>query len=403
MQHPDRTRLDSLDLLRGIAILGILPMNVLGFALPFEAYSNPLAMGPLTQGEWWAWRVSHLVFDQKFITIFSALFGAGLLLLDAKATRAGHGTGWFLRRMGWLLAIGMLHAYLLWSGDILACYAIVGTLAWLLRRLPSGWLVAIGLALLAVPVLIALLLHALVRFMPAEAIEGMRLQWSPPREELERAIDAYRGGWLEQMPQRAMDTMMFQLAVFFLWALWRVGGVMLLGMVLLRSGFLAARWSTGAYASIALAGLAVGGAISGWGLRWNEAIQYAAPDAMTIGPIFNYVGSLFSALGWAAVAMLLSRLDVPASILPTLEGVGRTSLSNYLLQTAICTTIFYGHGLGWHGHVDRVHLLLVVLLVWLIQVTLTTFWLRRFEIGPVEWAWRSLADWRRLPIRPREA
>lgn len=394
------SRVASLDLLRGVAILGILPMNILAFALVPAAYQNPLAMGPISEGEWWSWRVTHLLFDQRFMTIFALLFGAGIALLDRRPPGEGStSAGRFHRRMAWLLVFGLVHAYGFWHGDILVTYAVCAMLVFPLRRLASRWLVAIAVPLLLVPIGMWLLLAAAARVMPPEALAEMGAGWSPPSEEIRRTIAAYRGSWLEQMPERATSAVLMQTFVFGFWSLWRVTALMLLGIVLLRSGFLSASWSLGGYLLGACLGFATGLAVTGWGLVHNEAIDYAMVDAMTIGSIFNHVGSLFGAFGWACLVLSLARLGRPAWLLPSLEAVGRTSFSNYLFQTLACTTIFNGHGLGWYALVDRLHLWLVVIGVWIAQIVLTGLWLRWFAIGPIEWLWRSLAAWRRLPIR----
>jgi len=386
-------RLASLDLLRGIAILGILPMNILAFGLAMAAYQNPMALGPLEGGERIAWLATHLLFDQRFMTIFATLFGAGIAILAARPARPGDSpTRRHYRRMAWLLAFGMIHAYGVWFGDILACYAAVAMLIWPLRNLASAWLLAIAAALLAVPLVVNLGLDLLLRLIP-EAQRGEALAaWSPTPEMIAEEESAYRSGWLAQMPHRALAALLMQTWVFFAWALWRAAGLMLVGIVLLRSGFLAAAWRPATYAGLALLGLALGVAITHWGVRRNEAIEFAAIDAMTIGANFNYLGSLFGALGWASATMLLAQVARPRWLLGALEAVGRTSLSNYLLQSILCTTLFYGHGFGWFGRLDRIELWAVVAAVWAVQIALTLGWLRIAPIGPFEWVWRRLAS-----------
>lgn len=393
-------RLTSLDLLRGVAILGILPMNILAFGLPMAAYQNPLALGPIAEGEWWSWRATHLLFDQRFMTIFAVMFGAGICLLESRP--AGPGTtprGRFYRRMAWLLPLGLLHAHLLWYGDILVAYALCGMLVFPLRRLASPWLVAIATLLLAVPPLLMIALHAATIHAPPEILSGMREAWAPSPEAIARTIAAYRGDWLEQMPERTTEAAFMQTGAFLMWSLWRASGLMLLGIVSLRIGFLSGRWSTKAYIAGSIAGFAGGLAITGFGLHRNEAIAYEMIDAMTLGSLPNYFGSVFGAFGWASAALAIWRVLGNFPLLGALEAVGRTSLSNYLLQTAICTWLFYGHGLGWFGLIDRVNLWLVVLTVWVVQVVATNLWTRWFAVGPVEWAWRSLASWQLLPLR----
>ena len=397
-------RVASLDLLRGVAILGILPMNILGFGLIVEAYQNPLAMGPADPASMWAWRITHLLFDQRFMTIFCVMFGAGVALLAERPTRPGvSAAGRHYRRMGWLLALGCVHAYGIWYGDILANYAVCAMLIWPLRRLASGWLCAIAGTLLMVPPLIMAALALLIGFAPEAMIPKIMASWSPPPDLVAEEIAAMRGGWLDQMPVRAANAALMQFAMFFMWALWRTTALMMLGIVLYRSGFLSAAWRPRTNALLAVLATLVGLALTGTGIVRAERAEFAGTSMITTWTNWNYFGSLFGALGWASAIMLIAQAARPAWLLAPLEAVGRTSLSNYLLQSVICTLIFYGHGLGWFGHLDRVQLWGVVLAVWGLQIALTLLWLRVASVGPVEWAWRSLAAWRPLPLLLRAA
>ncbi len=395
-------RVASLDLLRGVAILGILPMNIVAFGMVPAAYQNPLAMGPTDPASMWAWRITHLLFDQRFMTIFCVMFGAGVALLAERPTRPGvSAAGRHYRRMGWLLALGCLHAYGIWYGDILANYAVCAMLIWPLRRLASGWLCAIAGTLLMVPPLIMAALALVIGFAPEAMMPKMMASWAPPPELVAEEIAAMRGGWLEQMPVRAVNAALMQFGIFLMWALWRTTALMMLGIVLYRSGFLSAAWRPRTYALLAILATVVGLALTGAGIVRAERAEFTGTSMITTWMNWNYFGSLFGALGWASAIMLLAQAARPAALLLALEAVGRTSLSNYLLQSVICTLIFYGHGLGWFGHLDRVQLWGVVLAVWALQVTLTLLWLRVASVGPVEWAWRSIAAWKPLPLLRR--
>jgi uncharacterized protein len=397
-------RVASLDLLRGVAILGILPMNILGFGLIAMAYQNPLAMGPIDPASMWAWRITHLLFDQRFMTIFCVMFGAGIALLAERPTRPGvSAAGRHYRRMGWLLALGMVHAYGIWYGDILANYAVCAMIIWPLRRLANGWLCAIAGALIVVPPLIMAALALVIGFAPESMIPKIMASWAPPPDLVAEEIAAMRGGWLEQMPVRAANAALMQFAMFFMWALWRTTALMMLGIVLYRSGFLSALWRARTYALLAIVGSVIGIALTGAGIVRAERAEFTGTSMITTWMNWNYFGSLFGALGWASAIMLLAQAARPVRLLAALEAVGRTSLSNYLLQSVICTLIFYGHGLGWFGHLDRVQLWGVVLAVWALQIALTLLWLRVAAVGPVEWAWRSLAAWAPLPLLRRAA
>jgi uncharacterized protein len=227
--------------------------------------------------------------------------------------------------------------------------------------------------------------------------------WAPPPDLVAEEIAAMRGGWLEQMPVRAANAALMQFAMFFMWALWRTTALMMLGIVLYRSGFLSALWRARTYALLAIVGSVIGIALTGAGIVRAERADFTGTSMITTWMNWNYFGSLFGALGWASAIMLLAQAARPVRLLAALEAVGRTSLSNYLLQSVICTLIFYGHGLGWFGHLDRVQLWGVVLAVWALQIALTLLWLRVAAVGPVEWAWRSLAAWAPLPLLRRAA
>ena len=137
-------RIDSIDVLRGFALLGILLMNVQSFAMPQAAYFNPTAYGDLEGANLDVWVAVRMLADQKFMTIFSMLFGAGIVLMAGRAEARGDGRRVHYRRMGWLLVIGLLHAHLLWAGDILFLYAVCGMLVYPLRHQPPGRLIAMG-------------------------------------------------------------------------------------------------------------------------------------------------------------------------------------------------------------------------------------------------------------------
>jgi uncharacterized protein len=392
-------RVASLDLLRGVAILGILPVNIAAFGLASVAYQNPLAMGPIGAADMWAWRIMHLLFDQRFMTIFCVMFGAGIALLAERPARPGtSAAGRHYRRMAWLLAIGMVHAYGIWYGDILANYAVCAMLIWPLRRLASGWLCAIASVLLIVPPLIMAGIALLMGFAPPEVASKMMMSWQPPPELLAGEIAAMRGSWLEQMPVRASNAALMQFGIFFMWALWRTTALMMLGIVLYRSGFLSAAWRARTYALLAIVASAIGLTLTGTGIVAAERAGFTGIAMVTTWMNWNYFGSLFGALGWASAIMLLAQAARPARMLAALEAVGRTSLSNYLLQSLTCTLIFNGHGLGWFGQLGRLQLWGVVIAVWALQIALTLLWMRVASVGPVEWAWRSLASWRVLPL-----
>jgi len=155
----DPERIVPIDVLRGFALLGILVMNIQSFAMPDAAYMNPTAYGDLSGANFAVWLLSHVFADQKFMTIFSMLFGAGIVLMTSRAeARQGRSAALHYRRMGALWVIGMLHAYLLWYGDILYSYAMCGLLVYLFRNFRPRWLMTLGLISITIPAILSLLL-----------------------------------------------------------------------------------------------------------------------------------------------------------------------------------------------------------------------------------------------------
>jgi len=203
-----------------------------------------------------------------------------------------------------------------------------------------------------------------------------------------REIAAYRGGWAGQMAYRAPEAFQIETSQLVLRGLWQTSGLMLIGMGLFKLGVLTAARSTRFYAGMSALGFGVGGPLAWAGVARSRARGFDLDDFMLVGTQLSYWGDVALGLGFVGLVMLLCCLGWRAR---AVAAVGRTALSNYLLQTVLCTTIFYGHGLGLFGRVDRGGQLLTVLGVWTVQLTGSVWWTRRFAVGPLEWAWRTAA------------
>ena len=396
-------RIVAIDILRGFALLGILIMNIQSFAMPAAAYSNPTVYGDLTGANRWVWTLSHIFADQKFMTIFSLLFGAGIVLvsgkLDARGQRAW---GLHYRRTFWLLLIGLAHAYLLWSGDILVAYALCGFWVYWLRRLRPAWQLALGILVVSIPAFLWLGMAAAMQFIPAEMVQQLQADWQPTAETIADEVASYRGGWLAQMDARVPTTVEFQTVGLLFWALWRAGGLMLMGMALFRWGVLTGRRARSFYVGMAIAGLAIGLPVVSVGVVQNFAHNWSmAYSQFGLGAQANYWGSLFVSAAYIGLLMLFARSRILPWLKNALAAVGRTALTNYLLQTILATAIFYGHGLGLFGSVERVGQIGIVVAIWAFQLVASPLWLRYYRFGPFEWLWRSLSYWRLQPMRTR--
>jgi uncharacterized protein len=384
-------RIESLDVLRGFAVLGILVMNIQNFALINAAYANPTAHGDLTGVNRAVWLLSHVFADQKFLTIFSILFGAGIALFAGKWQAQGQPAARLhYRRMFWLLIAGLIHGYLFWHGDILVTYALVGCVVFGFRNVKPVWLAFWGVAALAVASLVFLLCSATLPFWPVDALEDLRADWHPdPATQMEE-IEGFRGSFLSQVAYRAEMTFMMQTGILLLWSGWRTGGLMLLGMALLKWSVLSGIKSSRAYAGMAATGMLFGLPLISYGVHRNFQEGWSLEYSLFAGPQWNYWGSLGVATTYIGIILLAQKQGWLPRVRQVLAKVGRMALTNYLLQTLLCTMIFYGHGLGWFGRLERWELVSVVLLVWAAQIIFTLLWLRRFSQGPFEWGWRRL-------------
>jgi uncharacterized protein len=393
-------RIRSLDILRGFAVLGILVMNIQSFSMIQSAYINPTTFGDLTGINRLVWILSHVFADQKFMSIFSILFGAGVLLFTARAEEKGFRSGKLhYRRSLWLMLFGILHAYLLWYGDVLFTYGLCALIAYLFRKVRPTRLAVIALAIIAVPSLMFAFFGWSMQFWPEEAYEQNITRWAPSAERINEEIAALQGGWLDQMSERLPAAIATQTFVFLIWYGWRAGGLMLLGMALLKWGILSAERSRRLYLSLVGLWVIIGLPLIAGGVITNSVRSWLYDYSMFFGWQFNYWGSLFAALGYIGIVMLFSQSSWLTGLKRHLAAVGRMAFTNYLMQTVICTTVFYGHGLGFFGRLERFEQALVVLAVWAFQLIISPIWLRHFRFGPAEWLWRSLTYLRLQPMR----
>lgn len=393
-------RIASIDVLRGFAVLGILVMNIQSFSMIGSAYLNPTSYGDLTGANYAVWLVSHVLTDRKFMTLFSMLFGAGIVLMTSRRESAdGRSAGVFYRRTGILLLIGLLHGHLLWYGDILHAYALCGFIVYLFRRKRPATLLTIGLLSVAFASALAIFFHWSMQFWPPEAMENPLKWWAPSENVVAAEIEAYRGGWSQQLPHRAETALFLQTWIFVMETAWRAGGLMLVGMGLFKLGVFSAKRSTGTYVMMTVVGLAVGIPLILYGVRRNFAAHWGLEACFFLGAQFNYWGSLFVASGWVGVVMLVCKSGVAPRLTRALAAAGQMAFTNYLLQTLFCTTIFYGHGFGLFGKVERVEQILIVFSIWIVLLVISPLWLGRFRFGPAEWLWRSLTYMKAQPMR----
>lgn len=419
---PGSERITSVDTLRGVAVLGILVMNIYAFAMPAAAYGNPLLMGGT---EWYnlaTWYVTHIVFDQKFMTIFSMLFGGGLVIMwqrtRSKDTEFGR---IYFRRQLWLLLIGIAHAYLIWFGDILFLYAIIGMIAYFFRRIEPRNLIILGIMLLTVGPVLSLSGGAYLEQLERQSAEiaadldageaitsrdrATRDKWasfatflSPSTDNLQDEVRVHRGDYAGIVKHHAPRLLELHLSAPYNPAFWRIAGLMLIGMALMKAGILAGKPDARLYRMMALCGYGLGLPVTiassaiATTARWDGVFLYG------VGSLPNYVGSILVALGHIATVMLIVKAGIAARLVARFAAVGRMALTNYLMHSVVMTTLFYGYGLGLYGHIPRAAQMLFVAGMLGFQLWLSPIWLDKFRFGPAEWLWRSLTYWTRQPM-----
>lgn len=392
----EKERVFSVDVLRGFAVLGILPMNIQSFSMVREAYWNPSMHGALNGANYWIWLFSSLLTDQKFMTIFSLLFGAGVLMMaDHIEALARPSATLHYRRMGWLILIGLLHSYLLWSGDVLVAYGLCGSLVYVCRRLRPSTLLILAFSSIALG-MVSLIAYGIC--LPVQAVIAREWAWMPQPLSSAAEIAAYRGSWIAQMAPRIQTSLQAETFSFVILTFWRVTGLMLAGMAFLKLGVLQARCPVRVYWLMIASAICVGIPITLYGIHHNLSSNLGSLYSFVVAAQFNYWASLLVSLGWIGAIMLASRSVLLLPVTRGLAAVGRIALSNYLMQTIICTTIFYGHGFGLFEKVDRVGQFAIVVAIWAFQFAISKIWLKRFLFGPMEWFWRCLTYLQREPF-----
>jgi len=392
-----QARLLNIDIIRGIALLGILLMNIQAFSMNFSAYSNPSSYGDLTGVNFYVYYFSHIFADQKFMTIFSILFGVGIVLMAENIERkGGNPTKIHYKRMFILALFGMLHAYLLWFGDILFPYAIGGMIAYTARNKSVKFLLITAFLSIGFCSLLMYLISFAIPFMEEADLQNLLAMWAPTQEMIDKDILVNQASWLGQMEHRNFMASKMQSNVLFY--LFRIVGLMMIGMAFFKLDFFGKRFSNKGLAISAVLSLALGLFLIISGNQANFASGWPI-ESMMAGIQYNYWGSILLAYSYMSLLIVFCRSSVLIKLKSLLANVGKMALTNYLSHTLICGFIFYGWGLGFYGTFDRSEMLFVVIGVWIFQLIFSSFWMARFQFGPFEWLWRSMTYGKRQPLK----
>jgi len=404
------TRIATLDIVRGVAVMGILAMNIVAFAMPFAAYANPTAYGSEAPIDFASYAFNFVLIDGKMRGLFSFLFGASMLLVIQKAEAKGENpASVHFRRQLWLLLFGALHFYFIWFGDILFGYALIGMVAWFLRRLPPQKLIVWGVLLVLVQFALMSGMAASAKSLaqaiaqPGASAETLR-SWTemtefvrvPTPAELQQQMGLILGPWWE-LARNQLTRHTFEPLVFSLMFGPETLAYMLFGMAALKSGYLTGQWDDAQYGRAAIRGFAIA-------IPFYLALVWLIfRNQFSVPAIFAYgfaATVLIRPIMVAAVAALVILLTRPGGWLTQrIAATGRAAFTNYLGTSILMTGLFYGWGLGLFGELSRAQLWLVVIAMWGLMLAWSKPWLDRFQYGPFEWLWRSLARWEIQPMR----
>lgn len=399
-------RITGLDFTRGVAVIGILAMNIVVFALPTPAQVTPLGWGSPGTADIISWAISFVLIDSKMRGLFSILFGASTLLVMERAEAGGrNAANAHFARMAVLALFGLAHYFLIWDGDILFHYAVVGFALFFFRecrvRTLALWaaaLTALQIAMMGVS-FTAIAAGALPDAPPqlAENYRWFVHEYSPQSTAAVKEMQVFLGGYADilrfrwgekHMPFAILASVGLETLV-----------QMLIGMALFRAGMLRGEWSAERLSRWACIALAIGlpGLLA---LVWWQMASSLAIMPMIFSLFaFSFPFDLAMSIGYAALLMLSAQRFATVRVTQWVAAAGRTAFSNYVGTSLVMTAIFYGYGLGLYGSLGRTSLWFFVLLGGALMLAWSKPWLDHFRYGPLEWAWRSLSRFVLQPMR----
>ncbi|MCC5879274.1 MAG: DUF418 domain-containing protein [Idiomarina sp.] len=381
-------RIDSLDLLRGIAVLGILLMNIVSMGAPYAVLENPTAAGSFSPLNQFVWAGAYIFAQQKFIAIFAMLFGAGILLMHQSAERRGLAPKpLHFKRMAWLALFGILHAWFLWYGDVLLTYAVAGCCAWMWRYQSALRLAIWGILIYLVPTLLIMSMQVSIGQFDEATLQLISSAWAPSPAEVEQEIAAVQGGLLTLWGERSGLILSLQTDSLIFSSLWLALGYMLIGMALFKGGVMSGKLSTRAYQRLAL--LAVPGlGISAYSAYFRYQDGFSFEHSMFMPMAWHQPGSLLTAVGYLAIFMLCYQANIAAALQQRLRAVGRLAFSFYIMHSVLAVILF--NWIGLFGQLQRFQLILIAMAIWALQLWLGPKYLAHFHQGPLESIWRKL-------------
>ncbi|MBN1311188.1 MAG: DUF418 domain-containing protein [Anaerolineae bacterium] len=405
-------RIEVIDILRGFAIFGILLVNMETLGAPIYEFVEPATRWPSLVDQIATFAIRFFA-ENKFYSLFSLLFGLGLTIQMKRTEERGiRFVPLYIRRLLVLLVFGLLHAYLFWVGDILTIYGLLGFLLLLFRKAKPKTLLIWSVIVLLIPRLLYIGSAGLITLAnnSPESAEIIAEQFAQQHASYSatsiQATQVYsQGTFIEQTAQRVQDNLaMYTMMPFFMPGIF---AMLLLGLYVGKRGILQdIPGHLELIRRVMIWGLVlgiIGNLISVVAGEFSSRIEPSWIGALS--DIGTGVGAPALCLFYAAAIILLVQNPIWLRRLRPLAAVGRLSLSNYLFQTAVCTTIFYSYGLGLYGKIGPALGAVLAVVIYLVQIPLSVLWVRYFRFGPFEWLWRSLTygHWQPMRIRTERA
>ena len=407
-------RIESIEVLRGFALLGILIMNISSFAMPSMAYFSPVEydINPLNHI---IYSITHIIADQKFMAIFSMLFGAStILFINSVKKREKNPLLLFYSRNFWLLILGWIHSTYLWYGDILFIYALCAFLLFFFKNITPKKQFILGCLIYLIPTFSNYAGYEYVIDDLDQAEKDVIIQhWNPSNDVLQQEIDAYRGSYKEQVQYRAQMWSSSEynegssiggigagiIGLSLILDLFcRSFGMMLIGMACFSWGVFSNTLTKSFYKKLVIYGFGIGLPLSMIGLFYTYQFDWDWKYIQFLGRSPNNIATPLIAFGYIGIIMLWIRKGSFINLQEKLRTIGKTALTAYLIQTVISTFIFYGIGLSLFGYVNRAYQLVIMFLIWYVLLKLCPMWVRKYHYGPVEWIWRMLTHMKLIPL-----
>ena len=400
MQNSEQRHI-SLDAMRGFAVMGILAMNIIGFAMPEWAYISPAAYGTDTLADKIACAFSFVLIDGKMRGLFSLLFGASMMLIIDRAVAKGESaTQIHYRRMAWLALFGLAHYFFIWFGDILFLYAIIGMIAFRFRNWAPAKLIKVALIIFVLGLALwGLQFGGLQLFQyfatRADASADMARQFRELMDSADLAFNVapdlalHRGSYAAITMSKLDDWA--EPLLFVVQSASETLPLMMIGMAMQKSGFLTGAWAVADYRRWAMRMVPVGLLLTLALAVWMVAVDFDRITALAIFYFWGGIPRMLLTIGYAALLIMLIDHYRNHPMLARVAAAGRAAFSNYLGTSIAMTTIFYGYGFGLFGDVGRAGLWLFVMGAWAVMLLWSKPWLMIFHYGPLEWLWRSLA------------